>query len=240
MIGWWPGTEQSGRFSRQRQIVLPEFCQSQRPHAVTRAPTNSAARQKQHSTDTSTQQGPRRALTHFRSNLPGGKEQECIAAFHGESGWRGRHAQRARISGTRTRPPIGTEVHLWLHCRSFTCRHDQSKPRRCRFPSLQPEPRGGSGSRERILRLARRRVAQGREGLNSVALAASRSGTSGVTGRSIAGPGPRSWFRRGSSRALSPQKGSWPCSTGVSPASVKRDWALARAWLNRELSGPRK
>jgi hypothetical protein len=23
----------------------------------------------------------------------------------------------------------------------------------------------------------------------------------------------------------------------VSPATIKRDWALARAWLNRELSG---
>jgi RNA polymerase sigma factor (sigma-70 family) len=25
---------------------------------------------------------------------------------------------------------------------------------------------------------------------------------------------------------------------GVSPATVKREWALAKSWLNRELNGP--
>jgi hypothetical protein len=39
-------------------------------------------------------------------------------------------------------------------------------------------------------------------------------------------------LRRIAARAM---RGERPEALGISPATVKRDWTLARAWLNREL-----
>jgi len=32
------------------------------------------------------------------------------------------------------------------------------------------------------------------------------------------------------------ERASWSCDSAVSPATVEREWAMAKAWLHRRLS----